>query len=1068
MIGPAKAVFLDIPSLIDSAWRRIEYSASAECNYQPGPEPGAEPGPAQAPPITLRPFWTKPPFLFFAITVFFVSYGPTWGGLCAIAPKAVTDVLRQALGVAVIIAALALAVFLYRKGSELIRRRFEDAAAHDDPMTPCRRHSVYIVAALGLLAVVGTGVWTGIYLYRPDTDSVCTVEHGNRLAVLRLAMCVVAILAFAAFTSFRWASVKVTVRVQAAIIALVALIQWIALSTSDTPEASGLPYRHLFLVWAPCIVAVVALAPSIAPWIFRVPNDVCQDFRQLLPGTELFVHRPPAPELTIRRIIYATVYGPAYHPLHLLLFPAFVALVAPAGWLYLFSFLAFVVSAMLLVWGNVSARWQQLNTYLERAFLSGTPLIISLFVIIVAVLRLAQFEYVSTLLDAMPFGTIFGLIVMNYVLFWLVEYWMNRVASAQLLGLIGQPTDEVRVDYRRDATNDTGVRVLRGRRFLVSHGSGRFLAVGTVRAPDPPPPDPPAPAPDLEPAPTVPAEPAFQAYYLSEVISLLGNHTRKNAARDHERAVDINQRAGLYFVLLNSGIFLVTAAFVGLYLQVQLGNNAVKPVVTVESAAPAELVDLPGMLQSKPGEPVRPAIVVVGSGGGTRAALYTASVLNGLHRMGLDGNIVLLSGVSGGGVALAYFAANSKALTAPATTGPRGLCPDSKAMKRSVEDEWDCFNKSVTKSFIGDVLNGATEWRVFRTTALSVLLAESFERHLMPGSPSLGSLGGPALILNTAITGHPDDESDALKRTIDKTRDCAEAERPFSMMHGGRLIFTNLQDIDAFPGRESPIPDVRLPYQIVRAAGVPLTSAAALNANFPPVFPNARVQDKTGQGCQARSFYVTDGGAEENLGLISALYALESALAKTPANAAVRPIHIVIAEASAVTYDYSQDRGLSTALSGSRDRLAGGLTDSQLDKMRLQSASGAKATIQFHYLGLPLAFRARGGFGTHWMYAKEFHLNDPRPRTAKSLNFVPVAGLSEKTAAIDRADLEALWLALHDPDKPFCEYDKLASSNARKVQGWICGSKQGDPDGRDLHMSNWKELVETLRPYRRP
>src|SRR6478736_6549034 len=135
MIGPAKGVFLDIPSLIDSAWRRIEYSASAECNYQPGPEPGAEPGPAQAPPITLRPFWTKPPFLFFAITVFFVSYGPTWGGLCAIAPKAVTDVLRQALGVAVIIAALALAVFLYRKGSELIRRRFEDAAAHDDPMT---------------------------------------------------------------------------------------------------------------------------------------------------------------------------------------------------------------------------------------------------------------------------------------------------------------------------------------------------------------------------------------------------------------------------------------------------------------------------------------------------------------------------------------------------------------------------------------------------------------------------------------------------------------------------------------------------------------------------------------------------------------------------------------------------------------------------------------------------------------------------------------------------------------------------------------------------------------------
>jgi hypothetical protein len=303
---------------------------------------------------------------------------------------------------------------------------------------------------------------------------------------------------------------------------------------------------------------------------------------------------------------------------------------------------------------------------------------------------------------------------------------------------------------------------------------------------------------------------------------------------------------------------------------------------------------------------------------------------------------------------------------------------------------------------------------------------------------------------------------------------CAEAERPFSLMHGGRLIFTNLADIEAFPGRESPIPDVRLPYQIVRAAGVPLTSAAALNANFPPVFPNARVQDKTGQGCQDRSFYVTDGGAEENLGLISALFALESALAKIPEGAVVRPIHIVIAEASAVTYDYSQDRGLSTALDGSRGQLAGGLTNSeidrinsQIDKMKLQSTNGAKATIRFHYLGLPLAFRARGGFGTHWMYAKAFHLNDPRPRTAKSLNFVPFSALSEKKASIDRTDLEALWLALHDPDKPFCEHDKFESSDARKVQGWICGS-QADPHGRDLHMDNWKELVDAMRPYRKP
>jgi hypothetical protein len=67
MIGPVKALFLDIPSLLDSAWRRIEYRLSAECDYRPGPQPT----PGEASPITLRPFWAKPPFLLFSITLFF-------------------------------------------------------------------------------------------------------------------------------------------------------------------------------------------------------------------------------------------------------------------------------------------------------------------------------------------------------------------------------------------------------------------------------------------------------------------------------------------------------------------------------------------------------------------------------------------------------------------------------------------------------------------------------------------------------------------------------------------------------------------------------------------------------------------------------------------------------------------------------------------------------------------------------------------------------------------------------------------------------------------------------------
>ena len=53
--------------------------------------------------------------------------------------------------------------------------------------------------------------------------------------------------------------------------------------------------------------------------------------------------------------------------------------------------------------------------------------------------------------------------------------------------------------------------------------------------------------------------------------------------------------------------------------------------------------------------------------------------------------------------------------------------------------------------FIEDVLNGATEWRLFRTTALSQLLVESFRRHFFISNPNLGSIKGPALILNSDL-----------------------------------------------------------------------------------------------------------------------------------------------------------------------------------------------------------------------------------------------------------------------------------------------------------------------------
>src|SRR5205814_9876327 len=96
-------------------------------------------------------------------------------------------------------------------------------------------------------------------------------------------------------------------------------------------------------------------------------------------------------------------------------------------------------------------------------------------------------------------------------------------------------------------------------------------------------------------------------------------------------------------------------------------------------------------------------------------------------------------------------------------------------------------------------------------------------------------------------------------------------------------------------------------------------------------FPNAKGligQYAKDGACADRPFFVTDGGAEENLGLLSALFALRSALhdietrcrtlgpshADAYCRRSLRPIRFVLAEASAASYDYEQDRGFSAAV----------------------------------------------------------------------------------------------------------------------------------------------------------
>src|SRR6185295_9693584 len=266
--------------------------------------------------------------------------------------------------------------------------------------------------------------------------------------------------------------------------------------------------------------------------------------------------------------------------------------------------------------------------------------------------------------------------------------------------------------------------------YLANQGSGRYVAIGTGTT----------------------GGTTFHFYFLDELLNaLVDRRAHQNRTDDRNVVQDLIRRIFIYFFTLNVMIYGVIVLFVAALLYTMFVRaDAAEPVLTANAEAQQQrLVDLRDLLERQ-ADGKRQAIIVVGSGGGTRAALYTASVLKGLHRLGVDKEIVLASGVSGGGVALAYFAANHDVLTG--TTQPSAAkpnCPFKGPPPRTTDEEWACFERSLAQPFIQDVLNGATEWRIFVRSPLSVLLAETFDRNLFPRQTTFGAVDKLGLVLNS-------------------------------------------------------------------------------------------------------------------------------------------------------------------------------------------------------------------------------------------------------------------------------------------------------------------------------
>lgn len=822
------------------------------------------------------------------------------------------------------------------------------------------------------------------------------------------------------------------------------VILWL-ISVPDAHEATGGPYLQTYSLLLGCLLVVALLSRPLAIRIVAgVDESARGQFRQALKDTQLFAHHRSDPVLSGWRVWASIVNGVIYHPLHLLLMPSLVAIMLPT-WALFYGVLGFTALAILLLaHGSVAARWQELIDIVRRWFLSGTPLLVSIAVISLAVLRLFDVQYVATILDAAPAGTVLALVVGAYMTLWFIEYWMNRWLAEQLLNVLGAEKEGLKgyVPYPNTESPDPDVQISDKGRVIALQAPGELCVQGWFN--------------DAEER----VKTAFTTYSLAALFQRL--------APGSAAAHDVDRRIKFYFATLNLILLLIG---VGLYTVQRYLDRPASAYSMVQVDQTRSFTGDGGDLAAalvRQAQQRRPALIVAASGGGTRAAVYTATALEGLAKIGRARDIVLLSGVSGGGVAAAYFASHSSDLS--------GEYAGETAA-------WNTYRTAVAEPFIEDVIDGVDEARIAGRVPLGQLLAESLERRVFKVAQkpvqTFQNLTGPALILNATISGHPWRDSEILwdHLGIARADACRALQQPFASLAGSRLIFTNLRDTTGFPQEPMVMPDVGLYYRIIRDPTVALSAAAALNANFPPVFSNARVLIKNAQqkNCDD-SYYVTDGGATENLGLVSALYELRGLLEhwrNDPRSADVVPpqMHIIAIEASAITYDYTEDRGVGAATGGAKERINGALTQELIDDINAQLAALHGPPIKTHYLPLPLAFRSRGGFGTHWMYAKTVRISNP---LALRLGNRVQQWLSWRHPAfvnLDQKEVDALWSTLFDPAADFCPPPKSPASASDQVHEWICGQASGDgadarlPDGQ---ITAWATLVKELRLPERP
>lgn len=841
------------------------------------------------------------------------------------------------------------------------------------------------------------------------------------------------------YAAVRLAKIKYLMVFQLVFFIGLSILLWF-MASPEALEAGRTVYRHLLILSFPVIIVPPLLVARILAWLLFKDLRQRTDLALLIPHVNLFVQPPKVPKFSLMRIIRSLINVPLRYPLHLIFFPSLGILFFP----YFFTIQQWALGLVIIFWLLISFaaihdRFNAVLPLIQRAFFIGGQTVISLTIIILSVGRLLEISYIQTVVESSSWDILLSYIASAYFTFWFLEYWINRILCEELLGLVQQPDDPPgKATYKLDENDPLRdrTRVDPDHRSIQVHGGGRLIVIGRILNH---------------------AEEAYQTYEKKDLFKSLIEKALLNSKApvfnavkgDRKLAIQkipamISRRTRFYFSLINV-LLIVLVVFTGIWLK-QLPQV---PIAAAGSSRAQNGVKLAELIRQHPQR--EKVILLAASGGGTRAAIYTQSVLRGLQSIGAIDDLVLASGVSGGGAALAYFAAHRNEL-----------------MDDRTGSRWQQFSCDMSYPYIWDVLEGAAEWRIVSGTRLGQLLAESFCRVFYGDCPAyggrkpgpgnlkrkgarlMGEVQGIGLILNTGLAGRLDSNLCDQKSTFPETAAQCSGKTDGSIA-GGRLIFTNLANVDAFPKTNT---SLDLPYVVVNDPKVRLVTAAALNANFPPVFSNAPVDVD-----DRFRFWVTDGGATENRGLISLLLALKGALLKLPDQKESLPeIHIVMADASAGSTKYAQDRGIGT-LFGAPAKIANQLIRELLDDVtRLYAEQHSK--VYYHELAMPDFLRIDGGLGTHWMLPRMVKINIPSKKTAEK---------NETTAELDAYAIRHIINGLHreEPEQiiGLCEgegfnwlVDKLIVAPKRQKNLPLVKNLLESSD----HRTAWNSLMTNL------